>query len=299
MLTATAVTVLLLREFVATSYYIPSRGMEPAIHQGERILVNRWSYGLRCPLMRWWGYHRWKSESPGRGDIVVFNNPGNYREKVISDRETFIGRCAGLPGDTLYVDSLYRLHSRDEFRRVRECLYPKEWDGRLDSLLAAATLPMVQKCDSDTTHYMRRMDAYDFYQLTQKPSVAEWLKERPDSRQSLEVYPLIIPSKGHLVKVYSWNRALFCNMYNLHEHRRAEIKDGELLLEGKPVQYCSFEKEYLWVTVNNPMNVADSRMFGLLPYDHLIGKAAYIWFSKEGGNPFGGYRWNRVWKKIE
>ena len=48
----------LLRTCVATSYLIPSSGMENSLYQGERILVNKWSYGLRLPLMGWWGYHR-------------------------------------------------------------------------------------------------------------------------------------------------------------------------------------------------------------------------------------------------
>lgn len=51
--------VVLLRGCVMTSYLIPSSGMENSLFQGERILVNKWSYGLRLPLMALWNYHRW------------------------------------------------------------------------------------------------------------------------------------------------------------------------------------------------------------------------------------------------
>lgn len=74
------VVVLLLRGFAFTSCLIPSTGMENSIFQGERILVNKWSYGLRVPFMSLFSYHRW-CESPVRQqDIVVFNNPAGIRD---------------------------------------------------------------------------------------------------------------------------------------------------------------------------------------------------------------------------
>lgn len=70
------VVVLLLRGFAFTSCLIPSTGMENSIFQGERILVNKWSYGLRIPFMSLFSYHRWCESPVRRQDIVVFNNPG-------------------------------------------------------------------------------------------------------------------------------------------------------------------------------------------------------------------------------
>ena len=94
-----------------TSCLIPSTGMENSIFQGERILVNKWSYGLRLPLMSLFSYHRW-CESPVRQqDIVVFNNPAGIREPIIDRREIYISRCLGVPGDTLLVDSLFSVIS--------------------------------------------------------------------------------------------------------------------------------------------------------------------------------------------
>ena len=70
--------------------------------------------------------------------------------------------------------------------------------------------------------------------------------------------------------------------------------------EGKPVQHCHFTKDYYWVSANNTINLSDSRLFGFVPEDHIIGKASIIWFSKEKGTgPFSGYRWGRIWKRVE
>lgn len=73
------VVVLLLRGFAFTSCLIPSTGMENSIFQGERILVNKWSYGLRVPFMSLFSYHRWCESPVRRQDIVVFNNPAGIR----------------------------------------------------------------------------------------------------------------------------------------------------------------------------------------------------------------------------
>ena len=96
-----ALVVVLLRGCVATSYLIPSSGMENSLYQSERILVNKWSYGLRLPFMKLWGYHRWADSPVQKEDILVFNNPANLSEPVIDRREVFISRCIGIPGDTL------------------------------------------------------------------------------------------------------------------------------------------------------------------------------------------------------
>lgn len=63
--------VVLLRGCVMTSYLIPSSGMENSLFQGERILVNKWSYGLRLPLMALWNYHRWADSPVQKEDIIV------------------------------------------------------------------------------------------------------------------------------------------------------------------------------------------------------------------------------------
>lgn len=112
--------IVLLRGCVVTSYLIPSSGMENSLFQGERILVNKWSYGLRLPFMSLWNYHRWGDSPVQKEDIIVFNNPANLSESAIDRREVFISRCIGVPGDTLLIDSLVFRHSIG-----KECTRPE------------------------------------------------------------------------------------------------------------------------------------------------------------------------------
>ena len=55
--------------------------MENSLYRGERILVNKWSYGLRLPFMSLWGYHRWTDKPVRKDDILVFNNPANLSQE--------------------------------------------------------------------------------------------------------------------------------------------------------------------------------------------------------------------------
>lgn len=103
--------VFLIRSFAFTSCLIPYSGMENSLFQGERILVNKWSYGLRVPFMSLFSYHRWLERPVGKQEIVVFNNPAAGTKLAIDRRAVYISRCIGTPGDTLLIDSCFSVVS--------------------------------------------------------------------------------------------------------------------------------------------------------------------------------------------
>ena len=90
----------LVRAFAFTSCSIPYTGMENTLYQGERVLVNKWSYGLRLPFST----IRLGTEQARKGDVVLFNNPISRNESPVYAREFFISRCIGVPGDTLMMN---------------------------------------------------------------------------------------------------------------------------------------------------------------------------------------------------
>ncbi|WP_026314673.1 S26 family signal peptidase [Bacteroides gallinarum] len=299
--TGVVLTIALLRGCVATSYSIPSSGMENSLYRGERILVNKWSYGLRLPFMRLWGYCRWADKPVRKDDILVFNNPANLSRTTADRREVFIGRCLGVPGDTLLVDSLFAVIPSEKNAPDQKFLYmyPRQKEKQLDSLLAILSIRSNPLLGQDTAKSVRSFSRYEYYLLEQALGNGNWIQPAhpADSAQALK--PLIIPGKGKAVRVYPWNMALLRNTLVLHEKKRAEIKNDTLYIEGQPAQYCCFTKDYYWVGADNPTNLSDSRLFGLVPKDHIIGKAAVIWFSKEQGTGlFSGYRRERMWKKV-
>lgn len=278
--------VLLLRGCVAASYLIPSSGMENTLLRGERILVNRWSYGLRLPLMRLWGYHRWGASAVGKGEIVVFNNPANATEPVISRREVFIGRCIGTPGDTLRVDSLFAVVLTTEVNapdRKSLYTYPTQREAELDSLLVRLSITSNPLLGHDSVRNVRCFSHYEYYLLEQAMDGPCWVEPLTQEDSAATLHPLVIPARGKVIQVSPWNRTLLRNTLVLHEGRQAEIRHDTLYVDGKPTSQYRFTKDYYWMESNNAANLSDSRLFGFVPEDHLIGRASLIWFSKEKG----------------
>ena len=282
-LTTVILTVVLLRECVATSYLIPSSGMENVLYQGERILVNRWSYGLRLPFMKLWGYHRWAENDVAREDIIVFNNPANRKEKVIDQREVFISRCIGLPGDTLLMDTLFNISAAANSSPDQKFLYAylKEKEAQLDSLLARLSISQEKPVGGDSIRNIRNFSRYEYYLLEQAMNDSCWISLLHPQEAVANLNPFIIPHQGSTLRVYPWNRALLCNTLLLHEGKKAAIVNDTLYVDGKPVEECHFTKDYHWVVSGSPISLSDSRLFGWVPKDHIIGKASYIWFSAD------------------
>lgn len=296
------VIVLLLRGFAFTSCLIPSTGMENSLFQGERILVNKWSYGLRLPLMSAFSYHRCRERPVQKRDIVVFNNPAGIQQPTIDRREIYISRCIGTPGDTLLVDSLFSVSSPEaQFNPDKKRLYtyPASKESLITSLIRTLSITNDGLMGSDDSTHVRSFSRYEYYLLEQAIGDRNWIRPLTE-KQDKELKPLIVPSKGKALRVYPWNITLLRNTLVMHEGKQAEIKNDTLYIDGKPTQHCFFTKDYYWMASNNSVNLSDSRLFGFVPQDHMIGKASLIWFSKEKGTGIlDGYRWNRFFQSVK
>ncbi len=294
--------VLLLRGFAFTSCLIPSTGMENSLFQGERILVNKWSYGLRVSLMSLFSYHRWCERSVRQQDVVVFNNPAAIGQPTIDRREIYISRCIGTPGDTLLVDSLFSVSSPEAQLnpdKKRLYTYPAAKEQLITSLMQTLSITNDGLMGSNDSTHVRSFSRYEYYLLEQAISDQNWIQPLTEKSEK-ELKPLIVPGKGKALRVYPWNITLLRNTLVMHEGKQAEIKNDTLYIDGKPTQHCFFTKDYYWMASNNSVNLSDSRLFGFVPQDHIIGKASLIWFSKEKGTGiFDGYRWNRFFQSVK
>ena len=294
--------VLLLRGFAFTSCLIPSTGMENSLFQGERILVNKWSYGLRVPLMSLFSYHRWCERSVRQQDVVVFNNPAAIGQPTIDRREIYISRCIGTPGDTLLVDSLFSVSSPEAQLnpdKKRLYTYRAAKEQLITSLMQTLSITNDGLMGSNDSTHVRSFSRYEYYLLEQAISDQNWIQPLTEKSEK-ELKPLIVPGKGKALRVYPWNITLLRNTLVMHEGKQAEIKNDTLYIDGKPTQHCFFTKDYYWMASNNSVNLSDSRLFGFVPQDHIIGKASLIWFSKEKGTGiFDGYRWNRFFQSVK
>lgn len=271
--------VLLIKTFAFTSCTIPSTGMENSLYQGERVLVNKWSYGLRMPFST----VRWLEKLVGKGDIVLFNNPNPLSpQTAVSDRELFISRCVGLPGDTLMLNDELLITDEQVLSPDSKSFYayPHTMEEKLLGAMKLLGINGNQLVGYTDEKYIRSFSHYEYYLLKQK--LAAKVELVPLYQKDLgKSHPFVIPAKGKSVKVYPWNVTLLCNTVVRHEGKSASVKNDTLYVEGKPVDSYTFSKNYYWMASNNPINLCDSRLFGLVPDNHLIGRAFRVWFSSQ------------------
>ena len=269
--------VLLVKTFAFTSCSIPSTGMENSIYQGEKVLVNKWSYGLRIPFTD----SHFLAERVKKGDIVLFNNPTPTEKKTpVFARELFISRCVGTPGDTLMLNNELLVTGDKGLSPDTKQLYayPHQEEDTLQNALSQLGIEGNLLVGYAEGRYIRSFSHYELYLLKQK--LGTKIDIHPvHANDTTERRLLVIPAKGKTVKIYPWNVTLLCNTILHHENRQASVKNDTLLIDGKPATSYTFRKDYYWMASNNPINLSDSRLFGLVPHDHLIGRAAYIWYS--------------------
>ena len=112
--------------------------------------------------------------------------------------------------------------------------------------------------------------------------------------------PIWIPKKGVTVELNMKNIALYERPIRVYEHNDLTIKNGQIYINGRLAHTYKFKMDYYWMMGDNRHNSADSRYWGFVPEDHIVGKPIFIWWSK---NPdysgFKGVRWSRLFNIVD
>ena len=106
--------------------------------------------------------------------------------------------------------------------------------------------------------------------------------------------PLYIPQKGATIDLTTENLPLYRRIIEKYEGHKLEVTDGQIFIDGEKRDSYTFAMDYYWMMGDNRHNSADSRFWGFVPEDHIVGKASFIAFSM--GEE--GIRWNRLFRKI-
>jgi signal peptidase I len=114
--------------------------------------------------------------------------------------------------------------------------------------------------------------------------------------------PLYIPEKGGTIELNDSTWVIYKRAIEVYEQNEVKhLKNGTFIINGKEVTSYTFKQNYYWLMGDNRHGSADSRCWGFVPEDHVVGTASFVWFSRhpEKGMFDGGIRWDRVFSFVE
>ncbi len=111
--------------------------------------------------------------------------------------------------------------------------------------------------------------------------------------------PIWIPQKGKTVKITPENIALYSRIIHVYENNDLILKNGKIFINGKEADSYTFKQDYYWAMGDNRHNSEDSRFWGFVPEDHIVGKPLFIWFSTKNGSMSNGINWDRIFRSAD
>ncbi|HLN75110.1 MAG: signal peptidase I [Methylococcaceae bacterium] len=260
-------------------------------------------------LIREYGRDRVWSEKETFGDIVA---------RPVDKRENYIKRCVGIPGDVLeYKNGQLYVNGKEQqhFPGVQYD-YVVTTDG---TGINKRTLDQLKISEADrhmytNTQYMFPLTQENEQKLKSMKNVtgvqrlnvppANWDKSIfpfSDKYQwNVDNFgPIEIPKKGQTVKLTIDNLPIYQRIIDLYEENDLKVKDSVIYINGSPADSYTFKMDYYWMMGDNRNNSADSRYWGFVPEDHVVGKAVFIWLSLDKDQPFyNKIRWNRLFSFV-
>jgi signal peptidase I len=266
------------------------------------------------------------------GDIV-------YRP--VDRRENFVKRCVAISGDWLQIkdNQIYVNGQKQAKIPGIQFNYFVQTDGTLltrdvldklgisvddDSLLIKGGQPADQNEEQNAQMIAElgldpKFPVYHFplneetYNKIQQVTGVKKVKIEQSTR--LDVFPLgghkswtrdnygpiWIPKKGTTLALNAYNFPIYERIIRVYENNKLDVKDGVYYLNGKPTKTYTFKMDYYWMMGDNRHNSADSRYWGFVPEDHVVGRPVMVWLSldKDKGWFSGKIRWSRFFKNAE
>lgn len=252
----------------------------------------------------------------GRNYIV--NNPNEYGSidhRPTDRRENYVKRCVGLPGQTLQIKNrIVYLDGKanKEPENVQYTYYVKLKADLPDDLLKELGISGEDLLSLNQNGYMPLTKRAVKVLSARKDLVAS-IRLNTDAATG-EVYPLNaitgwtrdnygpvwIPKKGETVQLTLKNIALYERPIRVYEHNQLDIRNGKIYINGREAHSYTFKMDYYWMMGDNRHNSADSRYWGFVPEDHIVGKPIFIWWSSDPDRRgFSGIRWQRLFRWVD
>jgi signal peptidase I len=260
---------LVLNNFVIASFLVPTGSMENEVMTGDLLFVNKFIYGGTSPRnipftnvrLPWFRVPGFRDVQ--RGDIIVFVFPG-YRDEVEPEEfQFYLKRCVGLPGDTI------RIQNRVLFVNGEPM-----------------PLPRNLKFSYRRSLFDGQPDERIF------PKGAPWNEDNYG--------PLVVPHRGMTIPLHADNFQQW-EIFIRREGHSVAFAGNEILIDGKPTHEYVVERDYLFGMGDHRDNSLDSRYWGFIPKENLVGTPLIVYWSWDTNIPIynifaklGSIRWGRI-----
>ncbi|UII29546.1 signal peptidase I [Fulvivirga maritima] len=259
-----------------------------------------------------------------RGDVVVFNVPpislNDGIDYPVDLKTNYIKRCVGTPGDVLKIEDKQVIINGTPMDNPEEMQYDYlvySKNGISNRIIDQYNLDVVGYENNEGTLYKMFLTSDQVEELKKLSFITD-VKEYPHYGQGdwdpqifpkdKELFPwngdwygpLTIPAEGATIDINEKNLLIYGDVITLYDHtENAEIKGGKLYIDGKEVTKYTFNQDYYFMMGDNRHNSLDSRYWGFVPADHIVGKGFFIWLSLNANKSgFSKVRWERFFNLI-
>ncbi len=254
-----ALAAFFIKTFLIETSRVPTGSMEKTILVGDFLFVNKFVYGsssprnipftnITLPYFTLPAIHE-----PERGDIVVFEYPGDRDELQPKEIMNYVKRCIGEPGDTIYIDEKVVFVNGKEAARPSQIQYLNPYP--------------TPKGVVNTRIF---------------PKGAEFNEDNYG--------PIVVPKKGDVIELNLATVEQWRTIIDREHGKRVVTVEGKtIMIEGKPVTSYTLKKDYYFMMGDNRDDSADSRFWGFVPRDKIIGQAFMIYWSWNPAIPFSDF----------
>ena len=234
----------------------------------------------------------------------------NIVYRPVDKRENYIKRCVALPGDSIkIVDGELFINGKVQDKVVeKQYCYSINTSEPL-SQYAIDELGITEISGSGNNYFSpltdqmveRLLKMKNVKSVTRFIATDESFPHDPHYKWTADnMGSLWIPKKGATITLTQENLPLYERIIDVYEDNDLEVKNGEIFINGEKAESYTFKMDYYWMMGDNRHNSADSRYWGFVPGDHIVGKASFIWMSADQRGSFPtNIRWNRLFNKVK
>lgn len=328
----------LIRWVSLEAYTIPTPSMEKSLLVGDFLFVSKLHYGPRTPTtplqvplthQTIWGtsipsysdliklpsFRLPGFSSVKKGDCVVFNWPADDEKYPVDLKTNYIKRCVATPGDVLEIKDkqLYiNGQSSGNFVNLQYSFFIETFEN-MNNIFKKMDITDVYQYPNGylvmtSPKKIDEIKTYSFVtkvvDLKKEPHLAEPRVFPNNSKfdwNEDNFGPLTMPKEGVTVQITPQTLPLYETLLLKYENLKdVKIQDSTLYIDGKVQTSYTFKQDYYWMMGDNRHNSLDSRFWGFVPADHIVGKAVFIWLSLDpNGKWLNKIRWSRLFRFVE